>query len=88
MRKISRRIKSIEKQLNVGKERVDLRVITLFSPDSKAEKALPENVEEWLTYKEQLQKCPNTRLVILYAWEELQAREQQKATESNKKAEK
>jgi len=87
MSNISRRINAIEKQLNVGKERVDPRVITLFSANSEAEKALPENVEEWLTYKEQLQKCPNTRLVILYAWEELQARGKiQKATESNKKA--
>lgn len=80
MRNISRRINAIEKQLNVGKERVVPHVIILFSPDSKAEKTLPKNVKEWLTYKEQLQKCPNTQLVTLYAWEELQAREEQKAT--------
>lgn len=80
MSNIRRRINAIEKQLNVGKERVFPHVITLFSANSEAEKTLPKNVEEWLTYKEQLQECPNTRIVILYAWEELPAREEQKAT--------
>jgi len=55
-------------------------------PD-EAKKALPDNVEEWITYQEELRKYPNTKFVMLLASAELKAREKlQKATESNKKA--
>ena len=100
MRNIERRVERMEKKLNIGRQPAP-NIITIFPADSKAEEALPENVKEWLTYKEQLQKCPNAKLVILYAWDELEARgledtttkkpawirkKLQKATQSNKKA--
>ena len=72
---LKKRVEKMEKRLNIGQEVVP-RVICLISGDpDEAEQALPENVEHWLTYKEQLQKCPNTRLTILYAWDEVKARE-------------
>lgn len=81
MRDISRRIRTMEKKLNVGNEHLRLRNIIICSAEpDEAERALPENIEEWLTYKEHLRECPNNSVVILNAYDEVKAREQRKAT--------
>lgn len=80
MRDVSRRIRTMEKKLNVGNDRVKPKPIVICSakPD-EAECALPENIEEWITYKEYYQKNPKNSVMILISYKEVEAREQLKA---------
>ena len=53
MRDIRRRIRTIEKKLNIGNNRPKPVSIVICSAEpDEAERALPENIEEWITYKE------------------------------------
>ena len=75
---LKRRLKRIEKELHIGKMPRP-HVLVLFSPKSspraEAERALPNNVKEWVLYKQQVTKCPTTSFVFLPAWREVEARE-------------
>ena len=87
---LRRRLKRIEKELHIGR-RPKPHVLVFFSPKSspraEAERALPENVKEWVLYQQQVAKCPTTQFVLLFAREEIKAREKlQKPTKFNKTA--
>ena len=90
MRDINRRINAIEKKLGTASKVEDLVIKHVCSNQNGLMDMLPESTEEWLTYKEQLKNEPRNgwRIIHLYPDVELEARKQQKATESNKKAEK
>ena len=81
---LKRRLKQIEKELHIG-TRPKPHVLVLFSPKSssrsKAERALPKNVKEWMLYQQQVTECPTTSFVFLPAWQEVEARE---TTKNNK----
>jgi hypothetical protein len=72
MRNVSRRIEKIEEKLNINRHEKP-NVIVIVGLDDRKD-LLPENVEEWLIYKEYIRKCPNTDLVLLFASSELKAR--------------
>jgi len=72
---IERRIQKAEEKLNIGNQQTKPTVLrlTLFK-DREASSLLPENVEEWITYKETLRGYPNTSLVVIFTENELAAR--------------
>lgn len=80
---LRRRLKRIERELHIGK-RPKPHVLVLFSakssPTAKAERALPKNVKEWMLYQQQVTKCPTTQFVLLFARDEVNAREKQQKT--------
>ena len=87
---LRRRLKRIEKELHIGK-RPKPHVLVFFSPktypESEAEHALPKNVKEWVLYQQQVTKCPTTQFVLLFARDEVEAREKlRKTTKFNKTA--
>ena len=88
MRSLYNRIKRIEENLNIGDDRSGV-CITLIRK-GEADK-LPEPLEEWITYKREEAKRGGKgtiHIAILSLEKELKAREEQKATESNKKGQK
>jgi len=87
---LRRRLKRIEKELHIGR-RPKPHVLVLFSaktsPRAEKEHALPKNVKEWVLYQQQVTQCPTTPFVLLFAKEEVEARENlQKTTKFNKTA--
>jgi len=69
----------MEKKLNVGNDKAKPVSIVIRSAEpDEAERALPENIEEWITYKEH-QKNPTHTVMILTTFEEGEARERLKA---------
>lgn len=87
---LRRRLKKIEKELHIGR-RPRPHILVFYSPKtsptSKKEKALPTNVGEWVLYQRQIAKCPTTPFVLLFAKDEVKAREKlQKTTKFNKTA--
>ncbi len=87
---LRRRLKRIEKELHIGR-RPKPHVLVFFSPKSypcsEAEHTLPKNVNEWVLFQQQMTKCPKTQFVLLFAREEIKAREKlQKTTKFNKTA--
>ena len=86
MRDMHKRVEKVEKTLGMGnmQRKPDVICINEHIPN-EPKPVLPENVEEWLTYQKQLQKDPNRDLIILFASDELKAKELQK---SNKKQQK
>jgi len=75
---LKRRLRRIENELHIDRKPTP-HVLVLFSPKSssrsKAERALPNNVKEWVLYQQQITKCPTTSFVFLPAWREVEARE-------------
>lgn len=85
MRSLGNRIKRIEEKLNISDDRSGVCIILVGKRDSDA---LPEPLEEWITYKQEKTKCGGKGTIhigMLSLEKELKAREEQKATESNKK---
>ena len=81
-----KRVEKVERTLGIGNKQRKPDVICISERISNEPKpVLPENVEEWLTYQKQLQKDPNCDLIILFASDELKAKELQK---NNKKQQK
>ncbi len=83
MRDMHKRVEKLEGMLGMGKK-PDVICIKerMFN---EPEPVLPENVEEWLTYQTQVQNDPHCGLIILFASDELKAREElQKSTKINK----
>jgi hypothetical protein len=87
---LRRRLKRIEKELHIGR-RPRPHILVFFSakssPRAEAEHALPKNINEWVLYQQQVTKCPTTQFVLLFARDEVEAREKlQKTTKFNKTA--
>jgi hypothetical protein len=86
MKDIQKRIEKVERTLGMGTKQRKPDVICINERMyNEPEPVLPKNVEEWLTYQKQLQKDPNRDLIILFASDELKAKELQK---NNKKQQK
>jgi hypothetical protein len=84
MKDIQKRIEKVERTLGMGNKQRKPDVICINEHISNEPKpVLPENVEEWLTYQKQLQNDPHRDLIILFASDEVKARELQKTTKSN-----
>jgi hypothetical protein len=80
MKDIHRRVEKVEQTLGVGSNQRKPDVICIkerFPNEPKP--ALSENVEEWLTYQKQVEDDPQRDLIILFASDELKARESQKS---------
>jgi len=79
---ISRRVKKAEKTLGVDNQPKKPEVICVrLHSINGPEPDLPENVEDWITYKEQMKEGRD--LIILFSNKEWEAREAQKATKNN-----
>jgi hypothetical protein len=83
MYNIHRRLAKMEKKLSIDDERSGM-----FIASEHNYKELPEPVEEWITYKEAKVRCGQLGIFMADPAAEFEAGEQQKATESNKKAKK
>jgi hypothetical protein len=84
MKDIHKRVEKAERTLGMGNNQRKPDVICINERMAdEPEPGLPENVEEWLTYQKQVQNDPGRNLIILFASDELKARELQKATKSN-----
>jgi hypothetical protein len=82
---LKRRIEKVEKKLNIGNERKGVFIVLVGKGEKRC---LPEPLEEWITYKEAKVECGEIGIFLADPEAELKAREEQKATESNKKGEK
>jgi len=85
MSDISRRVKKAEKTLGVDNQPKKPEVICVRLRNiNEPEPDLPENVEDWITYKEQLKEGKD--LIILFSHKEGEARERvRKAMKNNQK---
>ena len=84
MKDIQKRIEKVERTLGMYNKQRRPDVICINERMSnEPEPVLPENVEEWLTYQKQVQNDPHRDLIILFASDEVKARELQKTTKSN-----
>ena len=84
MKTIERRVEKIEKSLSINQGEKSFRTVFLLS---NAEE-LPEPIEEWMTYKEELAKQqPKPSIFFADSKKELEARRLLKATKDNKTAE-
>jgi len=80
MKDIHKRVEKVEKTLGMGNKQRKPDVVCINERMSnEPEPVLPENVEEWLTYQKQVQNNPDRNLIILFASDELKAREMQKS---------
>jgi hypothetical protein len=80
MRSLFRRVERIEEKLNIGDDRTGVCIILIGKRDADA---LPDPLEEWITYKQEKAKCGvkgTVHIAMLSLEEELKAREEQKAT--------
>jgi hypothetical protein len=57
MKDVNRRLGKIEKQLNVGKEKEVLHVVSHLTFQEGTEPDIPEPYEDWITYKTALQEA-------------------------------
>ena len=72
MKDIERRIEKLEAKLRIGGESKPHAVVALMVWEGGKYLVLPEPVEQWLTYQEQLTN--RSPLIMLTADEELEAR--------------
>lgn len=72
---IERRIQKAEQKLNINRQTKPRVLVFTLSTDNPKSSLLPENVEEWITYKETLRDYPDIDVVILFSSQELAARE-------------
>jgi hypothetical protein len=85
IKSIERRVERIEGKLNIGDRQTGTLIVLVFE---RYANDLPEPIEDWVTYKEAA-GCRQLGIFFADPAAELKARERlQKATESNKKAEK
>lgn len=70
MRSVESRIKKLEEKLNIGRN-VRPHVLVIRHESDEMGHHLPENIEDWLTYKKEIRKYPNTQLVLLLDSKEL-----------------
>lgn len=82
---LKRRVERIEDKLNIGDKRTRVLIVLVDERDADE---LPEPIEDRATYKEAKARCGQLGIFMADPAAELEAREQQKATESNKKAKK
>ena len=76
MRYINRRLKQIEQKLSLTDEPEEPKVFIIgFTGHKEAEQALPEDVKEWLTYKEQVKDGQTHRIILLLTVDEIRARQ-------------
>ena len=66
-------IRSIERKLNISSSHCP-KVLVLSLEDPELRRTLPENVQEWLTYQQELRQHPNTDFVMMVDSAELIAR--------------
>jgi hypothetical protein len=72
---IGRRLRKLEQKLNPTNELKEPDVFIIWTESHKDdEKTLPEDVKEWLTYQEQLERC-QTGLIFLIAIDEVRIRQ-------------
>ena len=73
---LDKRIEKIEEKLNINSHKKPPLVLRILlnrtSTNDEAKNGLPENVEEWLTYQEQLRQ--NCTLILVNERDELEAR--------------
>ena len=73
MSDMNRRLKKVEKALNVGKEQIVVRITTYAKDKEKFDLSNPS--KEWLTYPEAVEKsCEQNGLIVLYEDAEIEAR--------------
>jgi hypothetical protein len=88
---IENRLEKAEQRLNIDRQ-AGPDVLVIFTPtDELASSSLPENTEDWITYKQHIRKCPDINFMLLFASDELAARglsgaNLQKATKDNELA--
>lgn len=86
MRDMHKRVEKVERTLGMGNKQRKPSVICIKERMSnELEPLLPENLEEWLTYQTQVQNDPHCGLIILFASDELKARELQKSNQKQPK---
>ena len=74
MSSLKRRIENIEDKLYLRRNPNPRVMIVNNCPESGLQKSLPDNAEEWLTYKQRVRDYPNTVFVLLWTSQELYAR--------------
>lgn len=86
MKDIQKRIEKVERTLGMGNKQRKPDVICINEQMPNEPKlVLPENVEEWLTYQKKVQNDPHRNLIILFASDELKARELHKSNRKQPK---
>jgi len=80
MKSIERRIKKIEQMLNMDGSQRFGAVLVLSDENCPEQEALPQNIEEWIIYKEKQRKAKQSigysgpTVTILFASDEVEAR--------------
>ena len=80
MKNIDRRLDRVEEKLGLKKEKRKSVIIVTFDGDDEPA-ALPESVEDWITYQEQFQQTGRQPLFVFTAKE---AKAQARVTKQNK----
>jgi hypothetical protein len=71
---LERRIAKAEQKLSLNQGARPFVLVCFTPTDELASSSLPENTEDWITYKGHIRKYPGSDFVLLFASVELTAR--------------